>query len=92
MVTTFPTNPNYRSVYAFALGLTGNKEEALTQAEIAAENAIEDHSLHFNLGQVFWMGGDDVRGRHHLELSIKFAATEEERQDALERIAYLEGN
>lgn len=90
MVTMFPANGWYRSVYGLALALNGRKADAIRQAEIAAETAGEDHSTHFHLGQIFWNSGDPDRGRKHLELSHRYAGSDEERRDVSELIAHFE--
>jgi len=89
IVTLYPSNLDYRLTYAFALCIAGRNAEAMQQAELLDKNDIPSHTYHFNLGQVFWLCGDVVRGRQHLDLSIQYASTDEEKQDALERIAYL---
>jgi tetratricopeptide (TPR) repeat protein len=90
IITRFPSNAGYRWWYAFALGGTGNREGAIHQAEILAATASEEHSIHFNIGQIFWIFGDSTRGRKHLELAYQYATTEQEREDASNQIAYLE--
>lgn len=90
IVSMYPDNPDYRVTYAFALLVLGRKEDALAQARILDPVAIESHSFHFNLGQIFWLGGDAERGRHHLNLALLYAADDQERQDARERIADLD--
>lgn len=90
IVANAPTNTQYRLAYAFAL--VGNSEysKALENAMLLSQTSIESHAFHFNLGQIFWLSGDDVRGRFHLELSLRYAHTDEERKDVRDRIAYLE--
>jgi hypothetical protein len=90
IVSRYPDNPNYRVTYAFALLVLDRKEDALVQARILDPVAIESHSFHFNLGQIFWIGGDAERGRHHLNLALLYAKDDQERQDARERIADLD--
>lgn len=89
IITMYPSNPDYRLTYAFALCIVGQCTEAMEQAELLDQNDIPSHTYHFNLGQIFWLCGDPLRGRQHLDLSIQYASTDEEKQDALERIAYL---
>ena len=92
MVARTPTNPEYRIVYTWSLLLLDKKEEALKQAEII--HAIEDdtHEFHFNLGQIFSICGDSERGKYHLKLSLQYAKNEQQRQDAIERMADLSKN
>jgi tetratricopeptide (TPR) repeat protein len=84
-----PENPEYRGIYAFALGAAGQYEAAIHQAQLVADIAPETHEMHFNLGQIFWLCGDVDRGRHHLELSLKYAKNEQQRQDVMARIVDL---
>lgn len=90
IVLNAPNNPHYRVAYAFALLANGFQAEALKHATLLSTEIIEEHALHFNLGQIFWMCGDAERGRRHLELALGYAATNEERQDVLARIRDLE--
>ena len=48
------------------------------------------HDVHFHLGQIFWICGDRARGRHHLELAVQFATTEEERKGAIQVLSDFE--
>jgi len=89
IATMYPSNPDYRLTYAFALCIAGQQTEAMQQAELLDRDDIPSHVYHFNLGQIFWLCGDAVKGRHHLDLSIQYADNDEEKQDALERIADL---
>lgn len=89
IVTMYPSNLDYRLTYAFALCIVGQKTEAMQQAELLDQNDIPSHVYHFNLGQIFWLCGDPVRGRQHLDLSLQYASNDQEKQDALERIADL---
>lgn len=89
VVDAYPLNPDYRLAYAFALCILGQKTEAMHQAGLLDKNDIPSHTYHFNLGQVFWLCGDPVKGRHHLDLSLQYAGNAQERQDALDRIAAL---
>ncbi|MBW4504719.1 MAG: hypothetical protein KME57_35540 [Scytonema hyalinum WJT4-NPBG1] len=84
-----PENPEYRGIYAFALGATGQYEAAIHQAELIADIAPETHEMHFNLGQIFWMCGDANRSRHHLELSLRYAKNEQQRQEVMAQIVDL---
>jgi protein involved in temperature-dependent protein secretion len=77
----FPQNPNYRWFYAFGLGLAGQKDKALIQAEILAQTAGTYHILHFNVAQIFWNCGDRARAEHHLDLAFQYAANQQERDD-----------
>jgi len=90
IVNLYPTNPSYRLNLAFGLCIIGECTEAIQHAERVEPVIGESHSMHFNIGQIFWLCGDPVRGRHHLELAEQFAADDTERQDARERIADLE--
>jgi thioredoxin-like negative regulator of GroEL len=90
IVATYPDNPQYRLNYAFALMATGQGSGALEQAAILAQHSVGTHKFHFNLGQVFWACGDAAQGRRHLQLALDYAATDEERQDVLDRIKELE--
>jgi tetratricopeptide (TPR) repeat protein len=90
IVARFPKNRRYRARYAFALMGAGEKEGALEQAERLADDAPPDHPTHFNLGQVFWHSGDPKRGRHHLELSLHYAESDDERRDVHQVVADLE--
>lgn len=89
VVDSYPLNPDYRLAYAFGLCMLGQKAEALHQAGLLDKNDIPLHTYHFNLGQVFWLCGDPVKGRHHLDLALQYAGNAQERQDALDRIADL---
>src|SRR5581483_5123916 len=89
IVMMYPSNADYRLTYAFALCIAGQDAEAMQQAELLDRDDIPSHVYHFNLGQVFWLCGDAVKGRHHLDLSIQYASNDEEKQDASERIADL---
>ncbi len=90
IVDTYPDNPFYRLNYAFALITVGRTQESLLQAVMLDQVSSEEHGFHFNLGQIFWLSGEPVRGRRHLDLAIQYATTEQEEKDARERIAELE--
>jgi hypothetical protein len=68
-----------------------HKEAALDEAQRFARAPIDSHSFHFNLGQIFWICGDPVQGRHHLEQALRDAKDEGERQDVRDRLADLGG-
>lgn len=85
-----PANWSYRLNYAFGLMIAGRSDGALAQAAVLAEQDIPEHSFHFNLGQIFWGSGAVKQGRHHLGLALKYATTEEERQDVFDRLAELD--
>jgi tetratricopeptide (TPR) repeat protein len=89
IVSMYPENEGYRLNYAFALMACGMKEAAIEQARHLASLDVKSHTFQFNLGQVFWLCGDAIAGRRHLELAYHFASTEEERRDAEERISEL---
>ncbi len=89
IVDTYPENPFYRLNYAFALIKVGRTQEALPQAVALDQVSSEEHSFHFNLGQIFWLSGEPVRGRRHLDLAIQYATTEQEEKCARDRIAEL---
>jgi len=90
IVANFPKNRGYREKYAFALLGAGEKAVALEQAERLARDVPANHPAHFNLGQVFWHSGDPERGRHHLELSLRYARSDDERRDVREAVATCE--
>jgi predicted Zn-dependent protease len=90
IVEQYPDNPWYRLTYAFALLSPGRHEEALRQARMLAAVDNPSHNFHFNLGQVFWISGDAVQGRRHLQLAAEYAKDDTERHDAWERISELE--
>ena len=85
----FPSNSSYRLMYAFALMAESEMEKAREQAEHIARHEEPSHSFHFNLGQIFWISGDTERGRHHLELALRYAETDQDREDVHERITEL---
>ena len=89
-VASFPRNRRYRELYAFALMCAGEQEALHQQAERLAAEVPDDHAAHFNLGQMFWRAGDPKRGRHHLDLSLRYAKSDEEKRDVAEQIATLE--
>lgn len=89
IVAMYPSNPEYRTLYAFMLGMVRQYQEAIQQAELLAKEADDSYAVHMNLGQLFWVCGDQVRGRYHLELALKYAQNDEERRGAMERIADL---
>jgi len=91
MVAMFPSNSEYRLIYAIALGLVGQYTESLKQAELVANVTGEDYNAHFHLGQIFWMWGDPERGKQHLNLALQYATSEQERLDVIERITDLSG-
>jgi hypothetical protein len=82
-----PANSSYRLNYAFGLFIAGRTDDALAEASILAEQNIPEHSFHFNLGQIFWGSGAVEQGRHHLELALQYATTNEERQDVFGQLA-----
>ena len=90
IVAMYPENPNYRTTYAFALMGVGRYDDALAEARKLNNLPLESHTFHFNLGQVFWISGDSVRGRRHLELALEYASDDQERKDVRDRIADLE--
>src|SRR5262249_14769277 len=91
LVATMPDNTEYRLQYAIALMIAGENEAATQQAELLGAFPTNDHSFHFNLGQLFWFTGDSKQGREHLKLALAYAKDDDERRDVHERIAYLEG-
>lgn len=90
LVNMYSDNPFYRSNYAFALMVCGQPAAARQQAAILEKNPAPTHSFHFNLGQVYWLCGDEKKGRQHLQLASDYAANDQERQDAKDRIRELE--
>jgi len=92
IVDTYSETTSYRLNYAFCLGMTGRIEEAMHQAERLDRVQNREHGFHFNLGQIFWWSGDPARGRHHLQLALQYATSEQEKNDARERIAELEAS
>jgi len=90
IVARYPDNTDFRLQYAFALMAASRKEEALKQARLLAHAPSTSHSFYFNLGQVFWLCGDSEQGRHHLDLALRFARNEEEKQDVRDRLADLD--
>jgi tetratricopeptide (TPR) repeat protein len=90
IVDTYSDATSYRLSYAFCLAMTGRTEEAMRQAERLDQIQGCEHGFHFNLGQIFWLSGDPGRGRHHLQLAVQYATSEQEKKDACERIAELE--
>jgi tetratricopeptide (TPR) repeat protein len=90
IVSMFGQVPEYRKTYAFALMTSGRHDEARQEAEILATMAGDLDDVHFHLGQIFWICGDQARGRHHLELAVQFATTEEDRKDAIQVLSDLE--
>ena len=90
LVNMYGDNPFYRGNYAFALMVCGQPAAALQQAAILEKNPAATHSFHFNLGQVYWLCGDDKKGRQHLQLAYDYASNDQERQDVKDRISDLE--
>ena len=90
IVDQYPQNPEYRLHYGFALMVIGDREEAARQAKILDSLDESTHSFHFNLGQIFYYCGDQVKGRAHLELAAKYANDEQERSDTWRLISDLE--
>jgi tetratricopeptide (TPR) repeat protein len=90
IVAQFPNNRVYREKYAWALLGVGEKVVALDQAERLANDVPANHPAHFNLGQIFWHSGDPKRGRHHLELSLHYAESDDDRRDVHEAVATCE--
>lgn len=80
IVRAYPQNPDYRWYFAFALIGAGQQDEALKHAEVLAAAAGESHRLHFNVAQIFWHCGDQVRAERHLDLALQYAKTEEDRE------------
>ncbi len=89
LVARFPENLHYQCLYAFALGGCGQKDEALRQAAIIARNAGDSYSLHFNLGQIFWLVGDQAQGRSHLDLAYAYAPNGNERASVNKLVSEL---
>lgn len=85
-----PANKKYRLNYAFGLLIAGRSDNALAEAVMLAEQEIQEHSFHFNLGQIFWGCGAVEQGRHHLGLALEYATNNEERQDVFDRLAELD--
>jgi tetratricopeptide (TPR) repeat protein len=90
IVAMYPQNSQYRLTYAFALMILDRREAALQEAQRLSELDTDVHSFHFNLGQIFWICGDPPKGRHHLNIALSCAKTEQERQEVSDRIAALE--
>jgi tetratricopeptide (TPR) repeat protein len=90
IVEQYPQDADYRVHYGFALMVIGDREEAARQAKILDSVDEPSHSLHFNLGQIFYYCGDRVKGRAHLELAAEYAKDEQERSDAWKQISDLE--
>lgn len=91
IVAMYPQNSGYRLLYAFTLMGLERTDLALEEAKLLSNTPSDSHSFHFNLGQVFWICGDPVQGRRHLDLALSYAENEQERQDVRDRIADLEG-
>jgi tetratricopeptide (TPR) repeat protein len=89
MVTRWPSNPEYRTTYAFALMVVGRFEDAIIQATKLIEHAGESHNAHFNIGQIFWICGDESQGRRHLNLALQYARNKQEQEDVVDRITEL---
>jgi hypothetical protein len=90
IVTMYPQNSDYRLIYAFTLMGLKRCEAALEEARKLAVVPNNSHSFHFNLGQIFWICGAPTQGRHHLDIALRHAKDEQERQDVRNRIAELE--
>lgn len=90
LVNMYGQNPLYRGIYAFALMVCGQPAAALQQAAILENHPAATHSFHFNLGQVYWLCGDETKGREHLQLAYEYASNDQERQDVRDRISDLE--
>ncbi|NIE59626.1 MULTISPECIES: tetratricopeptide repeat protein [unclassified Burkholderia] len=90
IVEQYPQNPDYRMHYAFALMVSGDREEVARQAYLLYDVDEPSHSLHFNIGQIFYYIGDHVKGRAHLELAARYATNEQERSDAWNLISDIE--
>lgn len=90
IVEQYPQNTDYRVHYGFALMVMGDRGEAERQARILDSVDEPSHSLHFNLGQIFYYCGDRVKGRAHLEFAAEYANDEKERSDAWKLISELE--
>jgi tetratricopeptide (TPR) repeat protein len=90
IVATYPQNSGYRLIYAFTLMGVERRDAALQEAQKLAGTPNDSHSFHFNLGQIFWICGDPIQGRRHLDLAARYAQNEQERQDVRDRIAGLE--
>jgi tetratricopeptide (TPR) repeat protein len=90
IVANYPQNSDYRLIYAFTLMGVGRREAALQEAQKLTDMPDGSHNFHFNLGQIFWICGDPVQGRRHLDLALRYAQNEQERQDVRDRIAELQ--
>jgi predicted Zn-dependent protease len=90
LVNMYYDNPVYRGNYAFALMVCKQPAAALQQAAILENNPAATHSFHFNLGQVYWLCGDEKNGRQHLQLAYDYASNDLEKQDVMDRISELE--
>ena len=89
IVAEAPDNPWYRVTYAFALAANGAHDEALSHAAILSQLSLESHASHFNLAQIYCLSGDPDNGRRHFELALRYASTDDERQDVRDRIREL---
>jgi hypothetical protein len=86
-VNRFPMIPGYRMYYAMALFARGHQDEALHQADVLAPLVGTDYIGNYNIGQIYTLCGQPVKGQHHLEIALAAAPTEQDRDDASELLS-----
>jgi predicted Zn-dependent protease len=86
LVNRFPKNPRYRMYYALALFVRGHHDQALHQADVLAPLVGADYIANYNIGQIYTLCGQPVKGQHHLEIALAAAPTEQDRDDASEML------
>jgi hypothetical protein len=61
----------------------------LEQADRLAALAGDHHESHYNVAQLYAIGGKRKRARRHYEAALRLARTEEDREDARQGLARL---
>jgi tetratricopeptide (TPR) repeat protein len=89
LARAWPRDLNLRSALMVAAMTRGDLAEALDLAgALIAES--DTHTAHFNVAQVYWANGDPERTLQHVARASELAANQDERQDVLNLITFLQ--
>jgi len=91
LVQRFPDNDYYHMALMCALSVNSDNPGAIAQAEWLGERPNPTHERQFIVAQVFLSAGDRQRAEEHFAEACRLARTDQDRQDSLDRLAYLRG-
>jgi tetratricopeptide (TPR) repeat protein len=73
----------------FGYARTGQTAAMLEEADRLAALAGDHHETHYNVAQLYAIGGQRKRARRHYKEALRLARTEEDREDARQGLARL---